>query len=174
MKLRTAHVEPEIELPKMELWEAPSRQKTSYLERAKVGTEAESAMEIFATTPRTTVSVASQTITNMLELHNESLEHAKAADRIRELEDEMWEKEKSVKSTMETMNTQVMQFSKCLQAKNKIINELKKKLNVQNNDGIEDENIADVFSQKSIDKKEDTVLEDRLHTVSRMPTYIVL
>jgi uncharacterized coiled-coil DUF342 family protein len=82
----------------------------------------------------------------MPELHNESLEHAKAADRIQELEDEMWEKGECVKTIMEEMNSQLVQFRKYIRAKNKTINELKKKLDVQNNDGIGDGNREDMIN----------------------------
>jgi ethanolamine ammonia-lyase small subunit len=78
----------------MDLWAAALRQEASYLEQAQVGTEARSAIEMFTTTPRTTVSSASQIIANMPELHNKSLEPVEAADRIQELEDEIWEKKK--------------------------------------------------------------------------------
>jgi Mg2+ and Co2+ transporter CorA len=51
---------------------------------------------------------------------------AKAADTIRELEDEIWKKELCVKRIME-MNPQLMEFRKVIPAKNKIISELENK-----------------------------------------------
>jgi predicted RNase H-like nuclease (RuvC/YqgF family) len=131
-------VGPEIVLWKMELWAAASRLETSHLEKAQAETEARFHMEMFTTIPRMTIISASQITTNMLELHNESLEPAEVADRIQELEDELWEKEKCIKRIMEEMNSQLMQFRKETQAKNKIISELKRKLDAQKHDGIED------------------------------------
>jgi uncharacterized coiled-coil protein SlyX len=57
---------------------------------------------------------------------------ASAADTIRELEDELWEREKCVKRIMEEIDSQLTEFRKVIQAKNKIISELEKKLAVQN------------------------------------------
>jgi serine/threonine protein kinase len=106
---------------------------------AQAGTEARSAMEMFTTTPRTTISTASQITTNTPELHNESLEPAEVADRIQELEDELWKKDQCLKRLMEGMNSQLTQFRKDIQEKNKIISELKKKLDAQKHGGIDDD-----------------------------------
>jgi hypothetical protein len=51
---------------------------------------------------------------------------ASAADTIRELEDELWEREKRVKRIMEEMDSQLTEFKKVIHAKNKIISELEK------------------------------------------------
>jgi flagellin-specific chaperone FliS len=137
MKLNTAHAGSEIVLPKMELGAAASRQETSHLQKTQVGTEARSAMEMFTTTPRTTVSSASQIITSMPELHDESLDRAKSDVIIQELQDEVWEKERCTKRIMDQMNSQSMEFRKVIQAKEKIISELTRKLDVQKHNGID-------------------------------------
>jgi hypothetical protein len=51
---------------------------------------------------------------------------------IRELEDELWEREKYVKRIMEEIDSQLPEFRKVIHANNKIISELEKKLAVQN------------------------------------------
>jgi hypothetical protein len=128
---------------------AASRQETSNLEMAQLGTEERAAMEMFTTTPSKSVSSASQPITEMPELHNLSLQSAEAADRIYKSEDELWEKEKCIKRIMDKMTSQLMQFGKDIQARNKIISELKKKLDVQDHDKIEDglENAAKITNK---------------------------
>jgi hypothetical protein len=55
------------------------------------------------------------------------------ADTIRELEDELWDREQCVKRLMDEMNCQLMEFSKVIQSKNQIISDLGKKLDVRNN-----------------------------------------
>jgi serine/threonine protein kinase len=112
-------------------------QETSNTEKTQLGAEARAATERSVTTPRTTVSSEAQTITTMPEQHDVSLDPAEAADRIQELEDELWRKKKYAKKIMDEMATQIMQFRKDIQAKNKIISELKKNLDVQKHDKIE-------------------------------------
>jgi hypothetical protein len=51
---------------------------------------------------------------------------ASAADTIRELEDELWEREKRVKRIMEEMESHLTESRKFIHAKNKIISELEK------------------------------------------------
>jgi serine/threonine protein kinase len=147
LELNTAHLGPEVESPKMEVRGSASRQETSNLETAQLGTETTAATEIFTTTPSTTTSSASQASTRTQKLHNLSLEPAEAADRIEKLEDELWEK-KDIEKIMDEMTSQLMQFRKNIQAKNKIISELKK-LDVQKHDNIKDglENAAKITNK---------------------------
>jgi serine/threonine protein kinase len=148
LKSNTAHVGPEIESPEIEVWEAASRQNTSNLETAQLGTDAIAAMEPFAPTPSTTVSPTSQAITETPKLHNLSLEPTEAVDSIHELENEYWEEE-CIEKIMDEMTSQLMQFRKNIQAKDKIVSELKKKLDVQKHDKIEDgvENAATITNK---------------------------
>jgi serine/threonine protein kinase len=95
-------------------------------EKAPFGTEA---------TPRMTVSSASQT-TMTPELHDASFVPTEVADRLQELENEIWQ-EKCAKKITDEMATQIMQLRKDIQAKNNIISELKKKLAVHEHDKIE-------------------------------------
>jgi ribosomal protein S6 kinase alpha-5 len=140
--LETAHVEPKIDPLQIESWAAESRQETSNLEKAQVGMEEKAAMEISATTARETVSSASHTITHMPELHNLSLDPA--VERIKELEDKLWEQKEILKKKLDQLNSQFMQFEKDIQANDKLISEVKKKFNVQKHEGSEAgvENIA--------------------------------
>jgi ribosomal protein S6 kinase alpha-5 len=139
LELHTAFIGPEIESPKMEMWAAASSQETSNLEMEQVGTVARPAKEMSVTTVRS----ALQTITNTSELQNLSLGPAEAADRIQELEDEIWEKEKCIEKIIDHITSQLMQFNKDIQANDKIINELKKKLNIQGtDDGVEDKSLT--------------------------------
>jgi hypothetical protein len=129
--MTTANVGSETESMEMELRAAASRQGTSQLEKAQADTEEKSSMEMFTAAPGTTVSSASHTITKMTELHDESLQPEEAAETVQELEDEISENEKYVKSTLEEMDSQLMEFRKIIQAKDKIISELKNKLDLQ-------------------------------------------
>jgi hypothetical protein len=49
-----------------------------------------------------------------------------AVDTIRELVDKIWEREKWVKRIMEEIDSQLTEFRKVIQEKNKIISELEK------------------------------------------------
>lgn len=97
------------------------------LEMEKLGTEVRAAME----SPNTTISSASQAIT-------ETSEPAEAAEIIRQLEEELWEKEKCAKRFMDEMTSQIMELKNIIQEKNKIISELRKKLNGHEYNEIED------------------------------------
>jgi predicted RNase H-like nuclease (RuvC/YqgF family) len=138
----TAHAETETELPKTEALGAAARQETYNLETVQVGTEASAATEMFATAPSTTVSSASQTTRETPELRDLSSLLPEAVARIQELEDQIWEMNKSMKRIMEEMACQVTEFSKKIQAKNKLISELKEKL------GFEDDKIEDGLKEK--------------------------
>jgi serine/threonine protein kinase len=147
--LGTAHVEHEIESPQIEQLAAAPRQETSNLKMAQVGTKVTAARETFATAGRETVRSASQTITDMPELHNLSLQPGEAAERIQELEDELWDMKKCVKRNLNQLNLRFMQFNKDIQKNDKIIGELKKKLKVQKHERTEDgvENIATITKE---------------------------
>jgi serine/threonine protein kinase len=84
-----------------------------------------------------TVSSASQTIVNMLELHNASLQPAEAADELRKLEDKLWEKEKCITKLRKQLHYQRLQAKEDIQAKEKIISDLENKLNAQRKQAIE-------------------------------------
>jgi hypothetical protein len=86
---------------------------------------------MFATTPWKAASSALQTITIMPELHIPNLGPAEAAEKIQELEDELFENMKCIKRNMDRLTSQLMQFDKVIQANDKIISEQKKELNVQ-------------------------------------------
>jgi serine/threonine protein kinase len=150
LNLKVALVRPEIESPKIKLCADASRQETSNVEKAQVGTVPRAAMEMFATTPMKTVRSAPP------EPHTPSFGSAEATDRIHELEDELWEKMKCLKKGMDRLTSQLMQFNKDIQANDKIISELKKKLNVQKHEGTEDgvENIA-TMTNKSLNSQFD-------------------
>jgi serine/threonine protein kinase len=128
---------PEIESLKTELWAAASKQETSNLEKAQVRKKPTASVEILATTPTNTVISVLQTIMNMPHLHNPSSLPAEVADRIQKLEDELWEKEQCLTKLMDQVTSQLMQFKKDIQVKDKVISDLEKKLNAQTQEGTE-------------------------------------
>jgi chromosome segregation ATPase len=68
----------------------------------------------------------SQSVADMIQecKHNMS----QVADTIRELEDELWQKEQCVQRLMEEMDSQLTEFRSIVQAKNKIISELEQQI----------------------------------------------
>jgi peptidoglycan hydrolase CwlO-like protein len=53
---------------------------------------------------------------------------SQVAHTIRELEDELWQKEQCVQRLMEEMDSQLTEFRNIVQEKNKIISELEQKI----------------------------------------------
>jgi serine/threonine protein kinase len=143
----TAHVGPEIESPKIELWAAASRQQTSNVEKAHVGRVPQAAMETLATTSRKSVSSSLET---MPQLRSGPTE---AADTIQETEDELWEKIRRAVTNTDQVSALLMQFNEDIRANDNIISEVKKKLSVQKHEVTEIgvKNVTDT-SNKSVNR----------------------
>jgi ribosomal protein S6 kinase alpha-5 len=124
---------------KIKLLATGSRQETSNLEKEQAGTAPSVAMSIH------TIS----SITNMPELYVPSFGFAESADRIQQLDDELREKIKCAKKNTDQLTSQLIQLDKDIHANDKIISELKKKLNDQKHEGTDDgvENISTVTNK---------------------------
>jgi hypothetical protein len=69
---------------------------------------------------RKTVSSASQTIVNILKAHGTSLQPAEAADKLRELEDNIWEKQKCINNRGNNCTPSVSRPKKMYRKKTKL------------------------------------------------------